>query len=207
MKRVYFYNKENIDQFFKEVKINSKLSWHKIGEALNTNRSMIDNYRKGKLLLPGNRFLKLLDLLGNIERTKHFQSLVKYKDDNWGQVIGGINAYKVNKESFNKGRRKGRIFRKKFGVKYNFDINMPLSEELCEFLGVIIGDGFTNKYGQMYQTQIAGDKILDKEYYVNNLSIICKKLFNITPGILIRPRGMYMNIYLSLIPPQLAAGI
>ncbi len=72
---------------------------------------------------------------------------------------------------------------------------MPLSEDLCEFVGVIIGDGCTNKYNRLYQTQIAGDKILDKEYYLNNLSILCKNVFNITPRITVRPKGMYLNIY------------
>lgn len=195
MKRIYFSNKENLNQFFREIKVGSSLSWSKISKNLNTTRSMIDNYRNGRLLIPEDRFLKLLSLLESDEKRKYFQSLVKNKDENWGQVIGGINAYKINKKSFDKGRRKGNIFRKKFGLKYNFDINMPLSEQLCEFLGVIIGDGCTNKYGHMHQTQISGDKILDKEYYLNNLSIICKNLFNIIPRIVIRPKGMYMNLY------------
>lgn len=195
MKRIYFSNKQNLDQFFKEIKENLNISWNKIGKNIGTTRSMIDNYRKEKLLLPEDRFLKLLDLLESNDRKELFRSLVKNKDKNWGQIIGGINAYKINKSSFDKGRKKGNRFRKKFGLKYNFDINMSLSEELCEFLGVIIGDGCTNKYGRLYQTQIAGDKILDKEYYFNNLSIICKNLFNITPNIIIRPKGVYMNLY------------
>jgi hypothetical protein len=72
---------------------------------------------------------------------------------------------------------------------------MPLSEELCEFLGVIIGDGCTNKYGNLYHTQTAGDKILDKRYYSNNLDLICRNVFNIRPKIVVRERGIYMNIY------------
>ena len=72
---------------------------------------------------------------------------------------------------------------------------MHLSKELCEFIGVIIGDGCTNKYGKIYQTNIAGDKLLDKEYYFNDISSICKNLFNISPRIMVRPSGMYINLY------------
>ena len=61
---------------------------------------------------------------------------------------------------------------------------MPLSEELCEFVGAVIGDGFTNVYGHLYQTQITGDKVLDFKYYFDRLKPICEKIFNITPKIL-----------------------
>jgi hypothetical protein len=154
---------------------------------------MLDNYRKGKLLLPEEKFSKLLNLLEE-EKKEHFRSLSKEKEENWGQIIGGIKAYKINKSAFDKGRKKAGKSRLNI-VKYDFDVNMPLTEELCEFLGVIIGDGCTNKYGKLYQTQIAGDKRLDKGYYTNNLSIICKNVFGITPRIVIRPKGIYMNLY------------
>ena len=50
-------------------------------------------------------------------------------------------------------------------LKYDFEFNMPLSEELCEFLGCFIGDGFTNKYNRTGQTQFAGDSRFDQQYY------------------------------------------
>ncbi|MEI6732136.1 MAG: LAGLIDADG family homing endonuclease [archaeon] len=155
---------------------------------------MIDNYRKGKILLSEERFSKLVLSLGE-NRQKYFINHIIKKEGNWGQIIGGIKAYKINKKYFEEGRKKGARSRNEFGVKYYFDINMPLSEELCEFVGVIIGDGCTNKYGHMYQTQIAGDKRLDREYYSSHFVSICKTLFGITPKIIIRPSGMYVNLY------------
>lgn len=195
MKRIQFIDNEILKEFFTEIKLNnSNLGWNKIAEVIGTTRSMLINYRKGKLLLPEDRFLKLMILL-NKDKQEYFSKRIIKKDENWGQIIGGINAYKINKNAFDKGRAVGAIFRKNFGVKYNFDINMPLSEELCEFLGVIIGDGCTNKYGRMYQSQIAGDKILDKEYYSEIILPLCIKVFGIKPQIVIRPSGLYMNIY------------
>jgi len=150
---------------------------------------MLDNYRREKLLIPEDRFKSLLGLINESKRNEFIHKIGR-KDNNWGQIIGGKRAYKLNKKAFEEGRRKGSHI-----VKYEFDINMPLSEELCEFLGVIIGDGCTNKYQNMYQTQIAGDKMLDKEYYLNRFSHICTCLFNIQPNIIFRPSGLYVNLY------------
>jgi len=195
MLRIQFNNPRLLSSFFANIKQHSEETWNEIASRINTNRSMLDNYRKGKILLSEERFNTLLSLV-EIKKQKEFLDNVSKKESNWGQIKGGISAYKINKKYFDMGRRSGKMYkgRKKTWLKYNFDINMPLSEELCEFLGVIIGDGCTNKYGKLYQTQISGDKILDKDYY-NNLSKICYNLFNINPKIVIRPRGMYFNLY------------
>jgi intein/homing endonuclease len=191
MKRVNFTNKGDLKDFFNEIKTNSKLSWNKIAHQINTNRSMLDNYRKRKILLPEPKFDLLVNFL-NQSRKTYFIDKTSKKDENWGQIKGGLKAYSLNKKHFDAGRNKVNAMNK---VKYEFDINMPLSEELCEFLGVIIGDGCTNKYKNLYQTQIAGDKLLDNGYYTNNLIPICERLFGISPKIVIRPKGIYLNIY------------
>jgi len=182
MYRILFLNKKDCSDFFSEVrnKLNIQ-NWKKVGEFIGTNKSMIDNYKQRKICLPENRFEKMLNLLDE-NRKKYFLELIEKRDNNWGQVIGGKNAYSINKKEFDKGRKKAARIRKK-QVKYNFDINMPLSNELCEFIGVFIGDGFTNKYGNLYHVEITGDRNLDLDYYNNQLKLICQKLFNINPHI------------------------
>jgi intein/homing endonuclease len=191
MGRIYFLNNKDLTGFFIDVKQSSKLSWSKIAKLLETTRSMLDNYRKGKILLSEERFQQLLNLLDNQLREKYLR-VVSKKDNNWGQVIGGNIAYENNKKYFDIGRKTAH---RNCGVKYDFDINMPLSKDLCEFLGAIIGDGCTNKYGHSYQTIIAGDKLLDKDYYNNILLPICLKLFKINPKIITRQSGIYMLLY------------
>ena|SRR3989344_3992016 len=190
MERITFLNFKDRKMFFNIIKkLPQFSSWQLLAKYLETSRSMLENYRKGKLLLPEDKFVKLWLLLDK-SRQEYFSKKISKKPANWGQVIGGLKAYKINKIFFDKGRKLS-IDK----VKYNFDINMPLSQELCEFLGVIIGDGCTNKYGHTYHTQIAGDKNLDKDYYFNYLSPVCIKLFSMAPKIVIRPKGIYMNIY------------
>ena len=188
MKRVFFINKKDRNNFFNKIK-NSQKSWRKIALLIGTNRSMIDNYRSGKLCIPEDRLSKLIDLVPAKEK-EYFNKKIKYKDSNWGQIIGGKKAYVINKDKFDIGREKGSKT-----VKYDFNINMPLSKGLCEFIGAIIGDGFTNKYNHTYQTQITGDKILDEKYYHKTLSPICEKEFNIKPIIKKREDRITLTIY------------
>ena len=62
MKRVFFINKKDRNNFFNKIK-NSQKSWRKIALLIGTNRSMIDNYRSGKLCIPEDRLSKLIDLV------------------------------------------------------------------------------------------------------------------------------------------------
>lgn len=193
MCRIKFNGSENLGKFFEEVKCNMFYkTWKDIAIFLNTTRAMLGNYRNGKVLLSENRFEKLLSLLPE-ERNEFFFNQVVKLPSNWGQVVGGLNAYKKNKIFFEHRSNKQIFSNKK--LKYDFDINMPLSKELCEFVGVIIGDGCTNKYGRAYQTNISGDKLLDLDYYQTKILPICKNLFNMDLKILFRDSGIYINLY------------
>ena len=192
MKRVYFLNDKDRKDFFDKVKV-SKVSWKKLANFLNTNRAMIDSYRKGNLSIPFEKFSLLMSLIKDEDKNQ-FNNKVGEKESNWGQIIGGKKAYKINKDKFDEGRKKGSRASKD-SVKYNFDVNLPLSKGLCEFIGAIIGDGFTNKYKNFYQTQITGDKKLDLEYYQKVLKPICEDLFKITPKITEKDNVIRLNIY------------
>lgn len=194
MDRVYFIKRRDRSNFFSEIKKSPKITgWKKLAEMLKTSRSMVDKYRRGKLYIPEEKFNLFLELVKEDKRD-FFNSLIKKKKSNWGQVVGGKKAYKLNKKEFNEGRKKAWEARKN-QARYNFDINMDLSEELCEFIGVFIGDGFTNRYKNHYQTQITGDSRLDSDYYYNRLKSICEKLFNFSPKIIEKKSVIRLNIY------------
>jgi len=69
------------------------------------------------------------------------------------------------------------------------------SEEFAEFYGVLLGDGCVNS--NMKGFSISGDKILDKEYYINYLSRLILKLFGSKPSIIYdkKTRGMKILFY------------
>ncbi|MBU0958789.1 MAG: hypothetical protein KKB31_02470 [Nanoarchaeota archaeon] len=194
MDRICFISKKVGKNFFNEVKESEKIgSWKRLGEILGTSRSMVKKYGCGGLSIPENRFRIMIEIIPKDKR-KNYLSLIKKKKSNWGQVIGGKEAYKINKKGFERGRKIGAKV-KSNNPKYKFDINLKISEDLCEFIGAIIGDGFTNRYGNLYQTQITGDKDLDFAYYHKRLKPICERLFNIIPKISERRGALRLNIY------------
>jgi uncharacterized protein YwgA len=193
MNRIFFKDEKKCYEFFENVKeATSTKSWNDFGKLIKTNRAMISNYRKGRLCIPKDRFERLLNYL-NTTRKKYFLSMAEKKEENWGQILGGKKAYAINKEVFKKGRLKGAEIRK-LQYKYDFDVNMPLSNELCEFVGCFIGDGFTNKYQNACQIQITGDRKLDADYYTH-LKSICKDLFGIYPKIVEKDGWIRLNMY------------
>ena len=57
------------------------------------------------------------------------------------------------------------------------------SKELAEFIGILTGDGYisNDKNKNSYIVEIAGNKILDKEYLESYITNLIKRLFNIKP--------------------------
>lgn len=68
------------------------------------------------------------------------------------------------------------------------DITLPKqSEKLAEFLGILYGDGYMNKYSNnTYLIEIAGHSEKDIDYHQNFIKKSCKELFSIIPKLIIR---------------------
>ncbi|HLC72869.1 MAG TPA: LAGLIDADG family homing endonuclease [Candidatus Nanoarchaeia archaeon] len=193
MRVCLFKNAVARSSFFNDIKLTTSLSWKNLARIIQTNRSMLDNYRNGKLCISENRFLILLNLL-TFEQQQLFLQEILYKSKNWGQRLGGLITSKKYPNNINRIRHLASTSKKNY-VKYEFNITMSLSEKLCEFVGAVIGDGFTNQYGGAYEMQITGDRILDKDYYFTRLKPICENLFHITPKITENKNGLRLTIY------------
>ncbi len=192
MCRIGFEKAGDRNKFFSEIKSNCCLSWEKLALEMGTTRTVLDTYRFGKILLPQERFDFLLRFILP-EKHALFRKKTFVKDRNWGAVLGGKTTYRKHKWIYALGREKVRL-KPGGGVKYDFDINQPLSEELCEFVGVVIGDGCTNKSQHHYYVLITGDKVLDNDYYFRVLKPICQKIFRIEPRIIFRSCGINLHI-------------
>lgn len=191
--RYYFKKQKERDSFFNEIRKSYFNSWKDMYNYLNVIRSKLEYYRNGKLTIHSEHFLKLLELLPK-KRQGYFKTIIYKKSDNWGQVKGGKKTYDKYKYLFDKGRQKGLLKLKK-RLKYDFDINLPLSEDLCEFLGAFTGDGFTNYYGCGYLIQFTGDSRFDLHYCENTLIPIAKSLFGVSPKIIKKGNILRLNIY------------
>ena len=77
-------------------------------------------------------------------------------------------------------------------------MELSLSEDLCEFIGVLIGDGFIGTYGERRQVnmiQIVGHPRDDKDYLENYITPLMKKLFGKKPSAAVRQRALYITLY------------
>jgi len=95
-------------------------------------------------------------------------------------------------------------------MKNSKDFNkIPLSTELCEFIGAHIGDGYANKYiitcGKTkedkikyctrYHIQFSGHSKNDLDYYKNKIIPIANKLFDINPYTRIIGNTLRINFF------------
>ena len=81
--------------------------------------------------------------------------------------------------------------------KRNITLPTSANKELAEFIGILTGDGYMNRYGKYFSLlEIAGDSALDKEYLSDYVSQVIKNIFNIEPKIVFRKkqRTMYLRL-------------
>ncbi|MFA4855260.1 MAG: LAGLIDADG family homing endonuclease [archaeon] len=196
MARIYFDSDEIRCSFFENVKaFSGSESWTEFYHYCNKRKNLMEYYRFGQLTMP----LQLFDMLCEILPKKlvaFFRSGAKRQDENWGRVKAGFATYNKHKSIFEEGRSiaiKKNYLRQ---LKTSFDANMPLSEELCEFLGCFIGDGFTNKCNRTGQIQFAGDSRFDRAYYNSTIIPIARKLFALkSPYIRVKNNSLWVNFY------------
>ena len=164
--RIGFTDDSSRGKFFAEAKEAAGLkTWKEFSEILGLCKSVFQRYFYGLLLLPQDLFEKLLSSLP-AERQDFFSGKVFKKAKNWGAAKGGRVLFEKYPEEFKKRRENGLKKLKELGIaggkiKSEIDKNIPLSEELCEFVGAFIGDGFL---GGMKTVGISGNSDLDKEY-------------------------------------------
>jgi intein/homing endonuclease len=88
------------------------------------------------------------------------------KCPNWGRIKGGLNSSGSTKEI----------------------LKPEYSEELAEFIGIILGDGNIHSYKKgkkigVYSVKIAGDLKKDHDYHVTFIKPLGEKLFGLKAGI------------------------
>ncbi len=121
------------------------------------------------------------DIFEKIDQNGDYNKfIVGYKKENWGQIKGGNNSSGTTKK----------ILLPKF------------SENLAEFVGILLGDGHICKYQKnkkirTYMVVIAGDSRYDKEYLRNHVYHLSKNLFDIEPKFYEskRSNGFYLLLH------------
>lgn len=198
MGRVIFKSKRARQEFFEKLLKESSLkTWKHFYESHKIPRSVLDNYKSGRLSIPSNTY-EQFSLYFNNHQKENFSKRIKLLLDNWGKVKGGKKTYLRHKEVFEKGRKKGilKIQEKRKKSAINFD-KAYLDKDLSYFVGLLIGDGFINRYGRHYLIQFVGHKESELDYYNNIICTYVKEKFSIIPIVKESKIGNFIrvNIY------------
>ncbi len=194
-RRVIFNSKELRDLFFKRVIISFGLAKIKdLRLKFDIPKSTFELYLNGNLTMPEELYNQWHT---NLQKSdlRFFKKKIEFLDSDWGRVKAGKITYAKYKSIFDEGRKKA--IRVSQANAKKFDMGMHLSKELAYFLGLFIGDGFTNKYQRYYLIQFTGDKRTEKAYYQNLVSKYSKQLFNLIPVIREEKigNGLRFNLY------------
>ncbi|MDO8563696.1 MAG: LAGLIDADG family homing endonuclease [Nanoarchaeota archaeon] len=192
--KIKFKSVEARKLFFDEVHKYYSKSWKEIYLILDYPKSTFERYKSGESCLSEKLFNKLLDLL-SVDIKDLIIGKTESISDNFGQILGGKNAYKLNVEYFKRGREIGSKAIKKFRkirqiVEVSFkDFN--LSKDVCEFIGAFIGDGMFNVYrNNVYHVEFACDKRYDLDYYNQ---VIIPAISKVVPNIKVHFYKSYMR--------------
>ncbi|MDO8563749.1 MAG: hypothetical protein Q7R87_01955 [Nanoarchaeota archaeon] len=178
--RISFLSSKDCEEFFQIVKIKGAYdSWISLAKYLDTSRTVLEKYRSGKLTLPNELYLKLIDILSSKERLI-FNKKIEILSDNWGRVKGGKITYRKYNSIFKEGRKKGiEAIRAGINKKHFITPHLTLTEELSYIIGLFIGDGFTNKYNHYYQTQFTGHRSKEEKFYLNYVIPMINRLLGL----------------------------
>ena len=157
---IFVKNKQK--EIIEKAKENSNLTWKEISKKLRISEiSLRNDLRNEKYSISYDNFLKICKL-GRIDPQWYTKFILEIKDRNWGRIKGGQIGGRKKKPNISK-----------------IKIIIPeVSENLAEFVGILLGDGSICKIN--YCIEISLNKESDRLYinYVNNLIF---NLFGINP--------------------------
>ena len=141
-------------------------TWKQLSERIGVCEGYLKNeLRKEKRTLRADIFKKLEKIAGKNYQPHIMQTL----HSNWGRAKGGRNS----------------VFRP---MTPKLLLTKP-SEELAEFVGIILGDGgiYEKQEKGIYQTRVFGHKQNDYDYITNKVFNLFKNLFGVEPSIYTKP--------------------
>lgn len=195
MVRIYFKEEKVRKKFFIDVLINSGFkTWKELRNSLKISKSALENYKNGKLTIPGDFYKNIIAFLPQ-KLKEDYNAKIYSKKDNWGAIKGGKKNYEKNKWIFEMGRKKALKSIRKIHQISDAEINKNFELDFYEVIGAFIGDGFLNKYGNSYIIQFAGDSRYDFCYYKNKIIPVISRLFDRKPFIRTKGNCMWITFH------------
>lgn len=200
--RVGFKDNTLREEFFLLVRKESKVtSWDKVAARFGLRRTHFQEYQYGYYLMPKILFDEMNALLPQ-SLQENFKEKIFIKQHSWGAVEGGIVTSKRYPQFIKKARDVAVLRIKQKALEKPL-VNIPLSIELCEFVGALIGDGSVEGFLQKrnglpkYHLFITGHLVLDLDYLTRYQLNIIKQLFGLDCKITFRKNcnALVLHLY------------
>lgn len=194
-----FLNLDQCNQFFKNLKRKTTLSWGEISFEVNVPLRTLHDWRSGNYSMPLEKALEL-ERKFNVTIPKNAVKRPQYWHIRKAARLGAVARYKKygnpgTEEGRSKGGRNSMLTHKLLGtgfVQRKIIYYPKKSSKLAEFAGIQLGDGGISNY----QVSITLNQRDDREYsfYVAGLMA---ELFKIKPSIYERPEQSTLTIAAS----------
>lgn len=174
-------------------------SLREFSKEININYSTLKKWRRGCNLIPESQFHKLLRYLKD---KSYWLNSVSLKREGWGQAKGGqIAISKLSKKELAKRLEKARSKIQRKPKK----IRLVLNKNLCEFYGILMGDGCLSEFKENERIVrkriiISGHKYLDKQYHENYIQNLIKDEFNLNSYIYCSKRHNIRSLIITSRP-------
>ena len=152
-------------------------SQRKLSFLLGIPKGCISSYKTERFCIP---YERLSEILSFLEITNIEDLIEKKLPKHWGQKLSAKQSIsKLSKKELAQRMLYVRSFKKQKIVK----INLPINKYICEFYGILMGDGCISKY-QDYEKfnrcdmVVTGDKRFEMDYY-KYIQNLLKARFNI----------------------------
>lgn len=195
--RVLF--KKNFQKELFDILVHEKsISLKDLSRILDVNYWTLKKWRSGKYNITGTCLRKLIKFCPICLRKGILGNIIEIKKDGWGRKIGYINAIsKCSKKELKERMVYVRNFKRRKIIKLDFN------EDLCEVIGILMGDGCLSKYFSKYDSRfrheitITGHIYDDNEYYENYVIPLISKIFEVRPTPRRRPTENVIRIHIS----------
>ncbi len=148
--------------------INKAGSLRLLSKELNIPKGSVSSYKSEKYFIPYPRLIRLLAFL-NVQIEDVSDSIVFQLPSNWGQKLGAYRSLKSNsKKQITDFMSYVRSFKKR---KDEIIPDFPITPKVCEFYGILMGDGCVSKYcctdnSKRLDVVVTGDKRYELDYYL-----------------------------------------
>ncbi len=199
--RFFFQNENDRKEFFSALRNAVGVSsWKEVASHFGMTRTSFQYYQYGKVTISSKRFGIFLAIFPR-DKQEYFLLKASKKPANWGQVLGGKILYQKYPQEFEKRKQNGlkKLFElRKQEFVTNFNLEIPLTENLCEFIGAFIGDGnlYLSKKGR-FNVNIVGHSKLDYNYLTKTIPNLISPIIDRKPNVTIRKNTNAMRVGFS----------